>query len=272
MSVATQPLESSALARVGLRLSDWFEKWFPDAFALALSVVAIVFVASVAVSVAGADDALGGVFGGIVDSAQWFGAGFWGLVAFTMQMSMIVVTGYAVATAPPVYRVVRWLASVPRTGRAAAAYVGLFSMLASLVSWSFSLIFSALLAREVAHRVRGADYRALGAAAYLGIGSVWALGLSSSAALIMASPASLPDSIERISGVIPLGDTLGLWQSLLMAAVLVVVSMALCFLSAPRPAQARPARSTRRPREGTPTAPVGGSRSGSVSRTDWYSE
>ena len=92
-------------------------------------------------------------------------------------------------------------------------------MLASLLSWSFSLIFSALLAREVAHRVRGADYRAIGAAAYLGVGSVWALGLSSSAALIMAAPASLPDSIEKISGVIPLSQTLGLWQSLLMAGV-----------------------------------------------------
>ena len=88
-------------------------------------------------------------------------------------------------------------------------------MLASLVSWSFSLIFSGLLAREVAHRVRGADYRAIGAAAYLGVGSVWALGLSSSAALIMAAPASLPDAIEKISGVIPLSQTLGLWQSLL---------------------------------------------------------
>ena len=61
-------------------------------------------------------------------------------------------------------------------------------MLASLVSWSFSLIFSGLLAREVAQRVRGSDYRAIGAAAYLGVGSVWALGLSSSAALIMAAP------------------------------------------------------------------------------------
>ena len=61
-------------------------------------------------------------------------------------------------------------------------------MLSSLISWSFSLIISGLLAREVTHRVRGADYRAVGAAAYLGIGSVWALGLSSSAALIMAAP------------------------------------------------------------------------------------
>ena len=112
-------------------------------------------------------------------------------------------------------------------------------MLASLVSWSFSLIFSALLAREVAHRVRGADYRAIGAAAYLGVGSVWALGLSSSAALIMAAPASLPDSIQNISGVIPLTQTLGLWQSLLMAALLIAVSMAVAYYSAPGEGQAR---------------------------------
>jgi short-chain fatty acids transporter len=227
MAAATQTPESTALARIGLKLSDWFEKWFPDAFVLALAAVAIVFVASVA---AGSS---------VLDTAQSFGAGFWGLVAFTMQMSMIVVTGYAVATAPPVYRVVRLLAAVPKTGRGAAAYVGLFSMLASLVSWSFSLIFSALLAREIAHRVRGADYRAIGAAAYLGVGSVWALGLSSSAALIMATPASLPDSIEGITGVIPLGQTLGLWQSLLIAGLLIVVSMAVSYYSAPSQAHAK---------------------------------
>jgi short-chain fatty acids transporter len=221
MSATTQSPESTALARLGLRLSDWFEKWFPDAFVLALTAVALVFLASLAAG------------GGVLDTAQWFGTGFWNLVPFTMQMSMIVVTGYAVATAPPVYRVVRILAGIPTTGRGAAAYVGLFSMLASLVSWSFSLIFSALLAREVAHRVRGSDYRAIGAAAYLGVGSVWALGMSSSAALIMATPASLPDSIESVTGVIPLGQTLGLWQSLLIAGLLIVVSMVVSFYSAP---------------------------------------
>ena len=218
---------SSTLASVGLRLSDWFERWFPDAFALALAAVAVVFVAAMAVG------------NSFVQTAQWFGAGFWDLVAFTMQMSMIVVTGYAVATSPPVYAVIRKLAAFPRNGRTAAAYVGLFSMLASLVSWSFSLIFSGLLAREVTHRVRGADYRAVGAAAYLGVGSVWALGLSSSAALIMAAPASLPDAIEKISGVIPLSQTLGLWQSMLIAALLILVSMTLCYYSAPADSEAR---------------------------------
>ncbi len=217
----------SRLAAVGLRLSDWFERWFPDAFALAVLAVAIVFAATVATG------------SSVMQSAQWFGSGFWDLVAFTMQMSMIIVTGYAVATSAPVYAVIRWLAGIPASGPGAAAYVGLFSMLASLVSWSFSLIFSGLLAREVAHRVRGADYRAVGAAAYLGVGSVWALGLSSSAALIMAAPASLPDSIESISGVIPLSDTLGLWQSMLIAGLLIIVSMAVSYYSAPPAAQAR---------------------------------
>jgi short-chain fatty acids transporter len=227
MTEQREPGDNSMLAAIGLRLSDWFEKWFPDAFVLALAAVAVVFVASL---LAGSS---------VLDTAERFGSGFWDLVTFTMQMSMIVVTGYAVATSPPVYAVIRRLAAVPRTGRGAAAYVGLFSMLASLVSWSVSLIFSALLAREVAHRVRGTDYRALGAAAYLGVGSVWALGLSSSAALIMATPASLPDAIESISGVIPLGQTLGLWQSLAVAALLIVVSMAVAYYSAPGARQAR---------------------------------
>ena len=196
---------------------------FPTRFALALVAVVIVFTASVAVG------------NSPVQAAEWFGAGFWDLVNFTMQMTMIIVTGYAVATAPPVYRMIRRLAEIPKSGRSAVAFVALFSMLSSLISWSFSLIFSGLLAREVTHRVRGADYRAVGAAAYLGIGSVWALGLSSSAALIMAAPASLPPSILAISGVIPLSQTLRLWQSMLTAAILVVVSMAIAFYSAPGP-------------------------------------
>jgi short-chain fatty acids transporter len=99
-----------------------------------------------------------------------------------------------------------------------------------------------LLAREVAHRVPGSDYRAIGAAGYLGVGSVWALGLSSSAALIMAAPASLPPAILQISGVIPLSQTLGLWQGLLMAGVLIAVSMTISFYSHPAPAQARDMR------------------------------
>jgi short-chain fatty acids transporter len=225
--ITEEKLAGSWLSATGLRLSEWFEHWFPDAFSLALVAVAVVFLGCLAIGRSP------------VQTAQWFGAGFWDLVAFTMQMAMIIITGYTVAVSAPLYRVIRRMAEIPKDGRTAAAFVGLFSMLSSLISWSFSLIFSALLAREVTDRVRGADYRAVGAAAYLGIGSIWALGLSSSAALIMAAPASLPQSIQQISGVIPLGQTLGLWQSLLMAVVLAAVSFAICYYSAPAATEAR---------------------------------
>jgi short-chain fatty acids transporter len=217
----------SWLAETGLRLSAWFEHWFPDAFSLACIAVIAVFVATLFM---GATP---------MQSAQWFGAGFWDLVTFTMQMSLIILTGYAVATSAPVFAIIRWLAAIPKTGKGAAVFVGLFSMLSSLLSWSFSLIFSGLLAKEVTHRVKGADYRAVGAAAYLGLGSIWALGLSSSAALIMAAPGSLPASILKISGVIPLSQTLGLWQSVVIAVVLIALSCAISYYSAPGPAQAR---------------------------------
>src|SRR6478735_7168144 len=110
MTKVTSPLAESGLARIGLRLSDWFERWFPDAFALALTAVAIVFVATLATGATPAQ------------SAQWFGAGFWDLVAFTMQMSMIIITGYAVATSAPVYALICRLAEIPRDGKSAAAF------------------------------------------------------------------------------------------------------------------------------------------------------
>src|SRR4029077_18831076 len=106
-----------SLATAGLRLSAWFERWFPDAFALALIAVFIVFAASVSVG------------NSPVQVAVWFGAGFWDLVNFTMQMTLIIITGYSVATAPPVYRIVCRLADIPKSGRGAVAFVALFSML-----------------------------------------------------------------------------------------------------------------------------------------------
>ena len=257
MTAATQSPESTALARLGLRLSDWFENWFPDAFALALAAVAIVFVASL---LAGSTRAR---YGAVVRRRLLGPRHVHDADVDDRRDRLRRRDGAARLRGDP-------LARDGADDRAAARRrtSGLFSMLASLVSWSFSLIFSALLAREVAHRVRGADYRAIGAAAYLGVGSVWALGLSSSAALIMAAPASLPDAIERISGVIPLSQTLGLWQSLLIAALLIVVSMAVSYLlGARRRARAVDGRHGRHLRAGARTTSASARRRASGSST-----
>src|ERR1700690_3711230 len=158
-----------------------------------------------------------------------------------MQMVMIIIGGYVVASTPLVYRAIRALAGIPKTPRGAVAMVALFSMLTSLISWGLSLIFSGLLVRELANRVKGMDYRAAGAAGYLGLGAVWAMGLSSSAAMLMATKSTMPPALFNISGLIPLTQTLFLWQSMATAAILIAVSVAIAYWSAPSPENAKTA-------------------------------
>ena len=217
------------LARLGAGLTDLCERYFPDAFVFALAGVVLVFAAGLA---------LGESPGKLVTE---FGDGFWALVPFTMQMALVIVGGFVVATSPPLTRLIRGLASIPRTPRTAVAFVAFFGMATSLVSWGLSLIFTCLLVREIVPRVRRVDYRAIGAAAYLGLGSVWALGLSSSAALLQATRSAIPPSLLPVTGVIPLRQTIFLWQSLLMATVLIAVSVVVAYLSCPPPEEAKTA-------------------------------
>ena len=228
MSIAAT--RSGALERLALRCAAFAERWFPDAwvFAVAGVLVAAAF-------------ALG--FGASVrDTAQAFGGGFWSLIPFTMQMAFVVIGGYVVATAPVVARLIDRLARWPRTGRGAVGFVALASMLSSLLSWGFSLVFAGLLVRALARRTElRMDYRAAGAAAYLGLGSVWAMGLSSSAAQLQANPASMPPGLLQITGVLPFSETIFLWQSIVLTAVLVAVSLAVAWFTAPRGADARTA-------------------------------
>ena len=217
------------LARLGAAIADWCERYFPDAFVFAMLAVVLVFVGGLALGEAPLDLALA------------FGQGFWSLVTFTMQMAMVIIGGFVVAVSPPVSRLIARLARIPSSPRAAVAFVALFAMLSSLISWGFSLIFSGLLVRAIAGRIKGLDFRALGAAAYLGLGSIWALGLSSSAALMMATPEAVPPELLRLTGVIPLSATLFTWQNLVMVLVLVGVSVAVAALSCPPPELARTA-------------------------------
>jgi len=214
--------DESILARLGLRFTNWAERWFPDAY---------VFVA-LAVAVVAAAALLNGA--SAVAVATSFGDGFWSLIIFTMQMAMVVISGYVVASSPPAAKLIDGLAGSPRSGRGAVAFVAAVSMLTSLLNWGMSLIFSGLLVRALARRTDlRMDYRAAGAAAYLGLGATWALGLSSSAAQLQANAASLPRPLLQITGVIPFSETIFLWQSWVIAIVLIVVSMLLSLLSAP---------------------------------------
>ena len=221
-SGAADSRDDGALVQIALRFTTWAERWFPDAF---------IFVAIAVVVVALAALANGASVAGVTKA---FGDGFWSLIPFTMQMAFVTIGGYVVATSPPAQRLIDRLAMVPRTGRGAVGFIAAVSMISSLLSWGLSLIFGGLLARAIARRADlRMDYRAAGAAAYLGLGATWALGLSSSAAQLQANAASLPKTLLPITGVIPFTETIFLWQSMVVALVLVVISTVIAVWSAP---------------------------------------
>ena len=220
------------------RLARWAtalaERYVPDAFVFALAATLVACVAAVAV-----DPAVRRAPLRLVDA---WGDGFWALVPFTLQMTMMIIGGYVLATSRPVHGAIVALASRARSPKGAVLLVALLAMLTSLLNWGFSLIFSAILAREVARRVPNADYRALGASSFLGLGTVWAQGLSGSAALQMATPSSMPPALAQlVGGGIPLTETIFRWQSLVCVAVEITVVGFVVWLAAPDGARARSA-------------------------------
>jgi short-chain fatty acids transporter len=221
---STTPTHSAhqGLERFATAVTVWAERWFPDSYIFAILAVVIV--------------TIGALFAGVSAPAivQAFGEGFWSLIPFTMQMAIVVISGYVVASSPPAGKLIQKLATLPKTERGAVAYIALFTILASLFNWAFSLVFGGLYVRALARRTDlRMDYRAAGAAGYLGLGATWALGLSSSAAQLQANVSSIPKTLLPITGVIPFRETIFLPQSLFMLTVLTAVSVTIAYLSAP---------------------------------------
>ncbi|MGR2825000.1 short-chain fatty acid transporter [Acinetobacter sp. 1124_18A] len=209
--------------RFALRISDWSEKWFPDSYIFALLGVIIVSVAAL------------GIGAPIHDVATSFGNGFWSLIPFTLQMTMLIIVGYVVSVSKPVKFLIQKMARIPNSGRGAIVLVATVSLLISLVNWAVSTILTALLVIALAKRKElNMDYRAAAAAAIIGMGATWALGISSSAAQLQANKSSLPESIYSLTGVIPFTETIFLWQSIAMTIILVIVSIAIAYFSAPK--------------------------------------
>jgi short-chain fatty acids transporter len=226
------------VARLALALTAWTERWIPDAFIFALLATLIVVGAALV--------ATPSTPGQIVDA---WGRGFWDLIAFTLQMALVIITGHVLATSPPMVRMIRAIAAWPSTPRGAVAVVTLFALGTSWFNWGFSLVFSAVLAREIVKRI-DVDYRAIAAASFLGLGSIWAQGLSGSAALQMATPGALQPQIRDIvaaagtvpGGIISFRHTIFLWQSFFSVAVETIVVTTVMWFATPPAGRGKTAR------------------------------
>ena len=153
-------------------------------------------------------------------AAAWYG-GVFNLFTFAFQMVIMLVAGYALASAPAIRNLLGRIASIPSNAAAAVSLTVLVSMIASWINWGLGLVTAALLAREIAKRIR-MDFGWLVAAAYSGF-VISTEGLSGSIALSQATHGSALNIVEKVTGKItPLSQTVFTRFNLIPIAVLLV--------------------------------------------------
>ena len=183
------------------------QRYLPDAFLFAIILTFIVYV-------------LGVLFtdSGPMQMVEHWGTGFWDLLAFAMQMSLIVVTGYILANSPLIKGFLQRISTLANTPGQAILLVTIVASIACLINYGFGLVVGALLALHVAKRIPSVDYRLLIASAYSGF-LLWHGGMSGSIPLTIATDDHF---LADILGNVPITETLFSGMNLFIVLILLV--------------------------------------------------
>lgn len=161
-----------------------------------------------------------------IEVVEHWGGGVWGLLAFAMQMALVLVSGSALAAAPVVKKGISSLASLPKSPAGAIALVTAVSAICCWINWGFGLIVGVIFAKEIARKLSGVDYRLLIASAYSGF-VVWHAGISGSIPLTMATPG---DSLAKATNGV-LTDPVPVSQTILDPHNLVIVALVIAAIT-----------------------------------------
>ncbi|MGE5255351.1 MAG: short-chain fatty acid transporter [Hyphomicrobiales bacterium] len=197
------------LQKLASASTRWSTRWVPDAWVIAVILTIAAFLLGLIFTKATA-----------FQLVQNWGTGFWVLLSFAMQMCLIIMTGYILATTPFFSKLLNGLAGLPKGNKGAVALMAIVSMGLAWINWGLSIVGSAVFVRYIARKQKGVDYRLLVATAYLGLGTMWHSGLSASAPLLVATPKHF---LEKDIGIIPITETIFHPFNLLLAFVVLVV-------------------------------------------------
>ncbi|WP_437724363.1 MULTISPECIES: short-chain fatty acid transporter [unclassified Sorangium] len=200
------------LVRIADALGRFSARYVPSAFAIAVLLTLLAF-------------ALGLTWAGAapMDVVKGWGGGFWELLSFSMQMALVMFSGYLLALTAPVRAALEKIAALAATPRRAVMLMAFVSMALSYLNWGLSLVASAMLVRFVVRRQPDVDYRLLVACAYFGMGATWHSGFSASAPLLVATPGHF---LEKTTGIIPIDQTLlSAFNVALLLAVVAVMTL-----------------------------------------------
>jgi short-chain fatty acids transporter len=198
----------------------------PDATAMAVFMIVALGVAAIA---------LGNTVAATVDA---FHRGLWMLLAFTLQMTLVLVLSGVVSSTSVFRRAAQRLAALPRSTTQVVLLSVLVTAGLSYLYWGLAVALGPLVAvyfaRAAESKGIAVDFPCL-LAAQFAAGSIWQYGLSSTPALLVATPGHF---LEKTTGLMPLSTTI--WST---PALVVVFGFPLLLAAAVRlamPASVQP--------------------------------
>ena len=134
--------------------------------------------------------------------------GLWMLLAFTMQMTLILVLALVIAATPFFKGLVAGVSRLPTTATGVVVLSSLCIATIAYINWGLGLALGPMIAIHFAKQAEAkglpVDFLFL-QAILAGAGSVWQFGLSASAPLLMATPGHF---LEQETGILPLRTTI----------------------------------------------------------------
>ena len=106
------------------------ERYLPDPYIFVAILTLLVFALG-----------LGLTDSGPMDMVTHWGNGFWGLLAFTMQMVIVLVAGYVLAISPIFKKLLSNLAGLAKSPGSAIVLVSVVSLIACWINWGFGLSY-----------------------------------------------------------------------------------------------------------------------------------
>jgi len=153
-----------------------------------------------------------------IQMIDYWGKGFWSLLAFTAQIVTMLATGYVLAMAPAVDKLINKLVVICDTPTKAIVAASLVGGVGSYLNWAFGLMVGAVVARKLAVAVKGIHYPLIMAAAYSGF-VLYSTGLSATIPLLINTPGH---PMQKAMGLIPLSETIFSVPIIAMTLVLLI--------------------------------------------------
>lgn len=198
------------------------ERLVPDAITTSILLMVLLFITSVSIGTS------------VTATMEAYYRGLWMQLAFTMQMTLVLVLSLILGATPAFRKLIIYLSRIPKTTFQVVVMAVLTCSVVAYLNWGLSQALGPLIAihfcKEAERKGLKVDFLFM-LATLAGAGSIWQFGLSASAPLLMATPGHF---LEQTTGIMTLRSTIWAPASIILVIVFTFTVIIAGYLMMPK--------------------------------------